>query len=158
MMFARKGNKGGFLLGALAGGVIGSITALLLAPKSGKELREDIALQAQKVGDSTVQAANRVGDATSRIARDIGSSAAGLADRTRQAAESVVSGIRGSRTQEEDDLANEEAVATVSGLAEADGEEQSFIIASDDQLEKEDGGFGGEEAALRRRDPNMDLS
>lgn len=156
-MFARKGNKGGFLLGALAGGVIGSITALLLAPKSGKELREDITLQAQKVGDSTVQVANRVGDATSRFARDIGSGAAGLADRTRQTAESVVSGIRGSRIQEGEGLANEEAVVTVSGLAQTEGEEQSFI-ASDVQSVTEDAGFGGEEAALRRRDPNMDLS
>ena len=32
-----------FLLGALFGGVIGAATALLFAPKSGKELRRDIA-------------------------------------------------------------------------------------------------------------------
>ncbi|MCU6707568.1 YtxH domain-containing protein [Paenibacillus sp. J5C_2022] len=156
-MLTRKGNKGGFFLGALAGGVIGSIAALLLAPKSGKELREDIAQQAQKVGDSTVQVANRVGDATSRFARDIGSGAAGLADRTKQAAESVVSSIRRSRTQEDDGLASEEAVVTVSGLAETADEEQSFI-ASDVQSETEDVDFGQEEAALRRKDPNMDLS
>lgn len=32
----------GFLLGALVGGAVGAITALLVAPKSGEELREDI--------------------------------------------------------------------------------------------------------------------
>ena len=32
-----------FLLGALIGGVVGTVTALLFAPKSGKELRRDIA-------------------------------------------------------------------------------------------------------------------
>ncbi len=32
----------GFLIGALVGGVAGAITALLLAPKSGAELRRDI--------------------------------------------------------------------------------------------------------------------
>ena len=33
----------GFIIGALVGGVAGAITALLLAPKSGAELRRDIA-------------------------------------------------------------------------------------------------------------------
>lgn len=33
----------GFVVGALVGGVAGAITALLLAPKSGAELRKDIA-------------------------------------------------------------------------------------------------------------------
>jgi gas vesicle protein len=32
-----------FVFGAILGGVIGSLTALLLAPKAGKKLREDIA-------------------------------------------------------------------------------------------------------------------
>jgi len=32
----------GLFLGFLAGSVIGAVTALLLAPKSGRELREDI--------------------------------------------------------------------------------------------------------------------
>ena len=38
----------GFVLGAIIGGAVGAITALLLAPKSGKELRQDIA---QKSGE-----------------------------------------------------------------------------------------------------------
>lgn len=33
----------GFVLGTIIGGVAGALTALLLAPKSGKELRDDIA-------------------------------------------------------------------------------------------------------------------
>lgn len=33
----------GFLLGSLVGGVVGAVTALLFAPKSGRELRRDIA-------------------------------------------------------------------------------------------------------------------
>lgn len=37
----------GFLLGALVGGAVGAITALLLAPKSGSELRKDIAQTSQ---------------------------------------------------------------------------------------------------------------
>ena len=40
-----------FLLGALIGGAIGTITALLLAPKSGRELRSDIADKARDIYD-----------------------------------------------------------------------------------------------------------
>ncbi len=42
-----------FLLGALVGGIVGSLTALLLAPKSGKELREDLLEQTKYVRDKT---------------------------------------------------------------------------------------------------------
>ena len=38
--------KCGFLLGALIGGTAAAVTALLFAPKSGKELREDLAKEA----------------------------------------------------------------------------------------------------------------
>jgi gas vesicle protein len=39
----------GFLLGALVGGAVGAVTALLLAPKSGEELREDIARRSGEI-------------------------------------------------------------------------------------------------------------
>ena len=41
----------GFLLGAIVGGAVGAITALLLAPKSGKELRGDIASKSTELYD-----------------------------------------------------------------------------------------------------------
>ena len=40
--------KRGFLLGALIGGTAAAVTALLFAPKSGKELREDLAKEANR--------------------------------------------------------------------------------------------------------------
>ncbi|MHA7962616.1 YtxH domain-containing protein [Paenibacillus sp. CAU 1782] len=93
-MHKRKGSSG-FLLGALAGGVLGSITALLFAPKSGKELRGDIASGAQKVGESTRSAATRAGDATGRLAKEIGSGAVKLFDRTKEVAGSAVHAVKG---------------------------------------------------------------
>lgn len=36
-------NTGSFFMGVLIGGAVGAVVALLLAPKSGKELRRDIA-------------------------------------------------------------------------------------------------------------------
>ena len=40
---------GGFLLGAFIGSVAAATTALLFAPKSGKELREDLAIKADEL-------------------------------------------------------------------------------------------------------------
>lgn len=40
--------SGGFLLGAIIGGTAAAVTALLFAPKSGKELREDLAKEADR--------------------------------------------------------------------------------------------------------------
>ena len=42
---------GGFILGAFIGGVAAAATALLFAPKSGKELREDLAVKADELKD-----------------------------------------------------------------------------------------------------------
>lgn len=93
-MSTRKQSKG-FLLGALAGGVVGSITALLLAPKAGKELRQDISAGAQKVSDRTVKVAGQVSDTTGRIAKQIGGQAVQIADKTKHAAGNVVSSVKG---------------------------------------------------------------
>lgn len=41
-MLEERGSTKGFLLGMLAGGVAGGLIALLYAPKSGRELRNDI--------------------------------------------------------------------------------------------------------------------
>lgn len=46
-MMSNKYRAEGFLLGTVVGGLVAGATALLLAPKSGKELRKDISDQAQ---------------------------------------------------------------------------------------------------------------
>lgn len=56
-----KANKT-FWVGALIGGVLGSVSALLLAPKSGRELRQDIAEGAQQVSEKTQHLAKQFGD------------------------------------------------------------------------------------------------
>ncbi|TLS39081.1 YtxH domain-containing protein [Pseudalkalibacillus caeni] len=48
-------NTKDFLIGSLIGGIVGAATALLMAPKSGKELRSDINEQASVVKDKTMQ-------------------------------------------------------------------------------------------------------
>ncbi|MDO7906045.1 YtxH domain-containing protein [Paenibacillus sp. JX-17] len=54
-------NKG-LLWGLLAGSVAGGVTALLLAPKSGKELRHDIADGARLVGDKSQELVSKVNE------------------------------------------------------------------------------------------------
>lgn len=54
-----KGNKG-WLLGAAIGTIVGSVTALLFAPKPGKALRKDIADGARQVGEKTQEVAGKV--------------------------------------------------------------------------------------------------
>lgn len=48
-------NAKDFLIGALVGGIVGAATALFLAPKSGKEMRSDLNIQAQALKEKTGQ-------------------------------------------------------------------------------------------------------
>lgn len=48
-------NAKDFLIGSLVGGIVGTLAALLLAPKSGKELRSDLNNQAHVLREKTDQ-------------------------------------------------------------------------------------------------------
>ncbi|WP_372631763.1 YtxH domain-containing protein [Cohnella sp.] len=75
-----------FLWGALTGAVTGAVAALLLAPKSGRELRGDIADTAHKVGEKTAD-----------IGRQAGTAVQSLAKRT----SGLITDIRSRRSQED---------------------------------------------------------
>jgi gas vesicle protein len=59
----------GFIFGTLIGGAIGAITALLLAPKSGKELRQDIAEKSSEIYGKASDLFNQV---ESKVSSTIG--------------------------------------------------------------------------------------
>lgn len=104
----------GFLFGVLAGGIIGSITALMLAPKSGREIRSDISQGAQQVSSHTVRIAGQVGGTTTRIAKQVGSGATSLATKVKDSADSMIGSVRSWRSSR-----NEEGIETVAeGLEE----------------------------------------
>ena len=46
-------NSKDFIIGALVGGIIGAATALFVAPKAGRELRNDITEQARNISEKT---------------------------------------------------------------------------------------------------------
>lgn len=79
-----------FLWGALTGTVTGAVSALLLAPKSGKELRQDISETAHKVGDKTVEWGRQAGTAV----QSFRSKTSTLASDVKEAASRFVSDIR----------------------------------------------------------------
>ena len=54
-----NGYGNGFLTGAIIGGAIGALAALILAPKSGKELRRDIADRSGELYDRAQDYLNR---------------------------------------------------------------------------------------------------
>lgn len=72
-------NTKDFLIGTLIGGIVGAAAALLLAPKSGKELRSDISEQAQIAKEKTTaftSTAYEKGNEWAQIAKDKSSSIA----------------------------------------------------------------------------------
>lgn len=60
-----KNKKDNRVKAAIFGGLLGGAIGLLLAPKSGQELRQDIARQANKAGDKAQIAWQNIEDKTS---------------------------------------------------------------------------------------------
>ncbi len=56
---ASENGGGNFLAGFLVGVTLGAIAALLLAPKSGRELRESLAEEGKKLRDRAVDEGRR---------------------------------------------------------------------------------------------------
>ncbi len=57
-----------FIAGTIVGGVVGTVAALLLAPKSGRELRTDLNEQYRQISDKTQEIAGTVSGKTRKIA------------------------------------------------------------------------------------------
>ena len=99
------------LIGAVVGGLLGAATALLFAPKSGRELRSDIAEQAQVVSDKTVQIASNVSQKTQEVAKTVSTTTTELYGKAKDTAVNVVDTVRSwkeSKSDEELDSPDEE--------------------------------------------------
>jgi gas vesicle protein len=68
-----------FLLGAVVGGLLGAVTALLLAPKPGNELRADLKETATTVSSKTQEIAHQVSERSQEIAHQVGERGQALA-------------------------------------------------------------------------------
>ncbi len=83
-----------FLLGAVVGGLLGAVTALLLAPKSGKELRTDIAEGYHNVSEKTQEIAGTVGQKSQEIAKVVGEQTSEWTGKAKETVNHVVSDIK----------------------------------------------------------------
>ena len=68
---ASDNNGANFLVGFFVGAAMGVMGALLLAPKSGRELREELVDEGRKLRDRAVDEGKRVRERTEEVASDI---------------------------------------------------------------------------------------
>lgn len=61
-----------FVVGAVLGGIAGSVTALLFAPKSGKEMREDLGEQTVTLKQKSSSLAQLAKEKSSDLAKTVG--------------------------------------------------------------------------------------
>ncbi|GLC88202.1 YtxH domain-containing protein [Lysinibacillus piscis] len=64
-------NMKDFVIGALVGGIVGAAAGLLLAPKSGKDLRSDVAVQAVHLKDRSAGFSTTAKDKTLQLSKQI---------------------------------------------------------------------------------------
>lgn len=125
-MSENKGNKGskGWIWGAAIGTIVGSVTALLFAPKPGKELRKDIADGARQVGEKTQDVARQVGEKTQEVAGKVGEQGIQLAGKVKDTAGGLIHDIQNWRASKD----KADAEVQVSSVDEEDGAEQEETV------------------------------
>lgn len=83
-------SKGKFAIGALFGAAVGAVAALLTAPKSGKETREDIKRKAGEIKSDAASKADDVRKKAEDVKKDVEAKAKDFTSR----AENAVQGAR----------------------------------------------------------------
>lgn len=119
-------NAKGWIWGAAIGAVVGSVTALLFAPKPGRELRKDIADGARQVGEKTQQVAEKVGEQSAE-----------LASRVKETAGGLVSEFQAWRAAKEKEPLDEKEVR-VSSIEENEAPEETALIGVAEEKEQTD--------------------
>lgn len=86
-----------FILGAVVGGLLGALTALVLAPKSGRELRDDISGQYHQVVDKTQQLAVSANEKGQEIVKNISAQTSELVGKAKEVASTVAEEVKALR-------------------------------------------------------------
>ncbi|MCY9663240.1 YtxH domain-containing protein [Paenibacillus chondroitinus] len=110
MASEKKGKD--LLIGAIVGGLLGAATALLFAPKSGRELRNDIAENAKVVSDKTVQLATSVSQKTQEVAKSVSTTTSDIVGKAKDTATNVVGTVRSWKESKIDDAELQDDVET----------------------------------------------
>lgn len=72
-----------FIIGVLIGGIIGAATALLLAPKSGTELRGNLSTQAGQLKEKTMDLSSSAKEKTTQLSKQIQEQSGQLVDKVK---------------------------------------------------------------------------
>lgn len=72
-----------FVIGALVGGIVGAAAGLLLAPKTGRELRSDVASQAVTLKDRGIELSSNAKDKTVQISSQLKEQSTQLVDKVK---------------------------------------------------------------------------
>lgn len=97
---SKNTSTSGVVVGALVGGAVGAITALLFAPKSGQQLRADIGNQLQSIGQCAKELAASVGTHTKEMVTSV-------SEQAKESAQAAVEGVKAdvnSMAPTEDDI------------------------------------------------------
>lgn len=86
-------SKGKFVLGAVFGAIAGAVTGLLMAPKSGKETREDLKNKSKEIIADSKVAVEDVKERTADAAKVIKSEASTLKKRVDNAIDGAKKGF-----------------------------------------------------------------
>ncbi|WP_110933401.1 YtxH domain-containing protein [Paenibacillus bouchesdurhonensis] len=144
-----KGNKG-WIWGAAIGTIVGSVTALLFAPKPGKELRKDIADGARQVGEKTGEIAGKVSE-----------QGVHLAEKVKETAGSLIQDIqtwRECKGEEDHEVSGKEAQISAI-ILETDAEEVAELAetaATDEAAELVETAATGEAARAEEEAPTVE--
>lgn len=86
-------SKGKFALGALIGGAIGAVTALLTAPKSGKETRDNLKKKVDEIKTDAEKKAGDVKKQAETVTKDVEKHAEELRTRAENAVQGAKDGF-----------------------------------------------------------------
>lgn len=93
-----------FLIGALVGGIVGATTALLLAPKSGKDLRQDINEQSHLIKEKTSTFKDTAIDKGSEFVAAAKEKTASLSQTVQEQSANIMNKIKSEKDAALDDL------------------------------------------------------
>lgn len=100
-----------FLLGAVVGGLLGAAAALLLAPKSGKELRSDLSDQYHVISEKTQQIAADVSEKTQKVASEVSEFGQELVGKAKEVVSTVSNELKARKEAKQAEDSEPEAAA-----------------------------------------------
>ncbi|MCP1145598.1 YtxH domain-containing protein [Lysinibacillus endophyticus] len=76
-------NMKDFVIGALVGGIVGAAAGMLLAPKTGRDLRSDVAYQAVQLKDKSVVLSSTAKEKTVQLSNQLKEQSTQLVDKVK---------------------------------------------------------------------------